>query len=164
MLDLQEVDLPQEAGYLSLKLPCPFFKRMVTLPEGFGGKTVLLIEAIELVHFRGQSRALPGKGLQEFLFLSQGLIPLREVRGHLLRIEEEASELLVEDPLQVNDGDLVEASSQPALTHILRRVRGDVHLPAARAEGHAGEEMYRRPTYTLRFRRPLCEVGVALIP
>jgi hypothetical protein len=59
LLDGEEVDLPLEAGDLRVKLPGALFKRPVALPEALGRQLVALVEAVELVHFQGQSGVLP---------------------------------------------------------------------------------------------------------
>jgi hypothetical protein len=93
------------------------------------------------------------------LLLPQSLVPFLEIPGDLYRVEEEVPELLVENPLQVDNRDLV-----PALpADPLRGVRGDVHLRAALAEGHPGEELDSRTTLALGLGRPLGEEGSALV-
>src|SRR6185369_14929476 len=161
LLDLEEVDLPLESRDLGVELAGALLKGAVTLSEALSRQAVLLVKAVELVHFNGQPGAIPEQSGDEFFPLAKHLIPLPQILGYLNGIEEELSELLVEDPLQIYDRDLVATG----LADPLRGVRGHVHLgPVHPAERHAGEELDGGTALALGFGGALREVGVALVP
>jgi hypothetical protein len=159
-LDLEEVDLPLEAGDLFFELDSPVLDRGVPLSESSGVDLVGQVELVDLIGFGLETHCLPPQGVEKLFLGSYLLVANFERRGDLLRGEEEGFELLLKDPLQVHLGHLVPAG----LADVLRRVRGHVHPAAAVAEGQAREEV-DRPAGRPRLSPPLLgEESVRRVP
>ena len=83
--DLQEVDLPLEAGDLGSEPREAFLKGAVPLAEPIDREAILLVEAVELVGFLREALPLPEEGAEEFFLLGDGFAPLGELGGDGLR-------------------------------------------------------------------------------
>jgi hypothetical protein len=65
VLDLQEVDLALEAGYLCLELYLTVLDRLVPYPEAAGGEVARAVELEDLIRVGLEALRFPQEGLQE---------------------------------------------------------------------------------------------------
>jgi len=99
VLDLQEVDLPLEAGDLFFELASPVLDRGVPLSEPSGVDLVREVELVDLIGFGLEADCFPAEGVEKLFLGGYLLVANFQGRGDLLRREEEGFELLLKDPL-----------------------------------------------------------------
>jgi hypothetical protein len=127
--DLEEVNLALEPRLLVLDGLESFLKRSVRPAESLRRDLIGHVQLIDPVHV-GADLAEVGFKADQSLFLGLDLlVGLAEVPGHVLRREEELSQLLVEDGFEVADTDLIPTGSADVLATFVAGVH--VHHAAA---------------------------------
>lgn len=160
-VDLQDVPRGLQGRQLLLDLLEPVGERLVPGAEVLFGEAPCLVQLDERVLLLGNFVALGFEDGDELLLLPDEVAPGVEVLGDLVRGDRVGAQLLVDDAFEVDDGDLVPAG----LADVPGLVRGvDVELPAALAEGLAGEEVDGTLQGALPGRPAGVEDGVALVP
>ncbi len=160
VLDLEEVDLALQPGDLVLELLSALLQGAVGAAEAVSADLVLHVKPVHLLHLLVHPALFGLEPVQERPLVRDRLVSLLEVVGHLLRRKEELPKLLLEDGLQIDDGDLVPAVA----AHVLRGVGGDVHLLAAGTDREPGEEVHCLSCRALAALSPFVEECVALLP